>query len=42
MTAQTKRDIEFGVAVLIVAAFVVTGFISMCWWLICLIGRTQP
>jgi hypothetical protein len=42
MTAQTRRDIEFGMAVLIVTAFVVTGLASMCWWLLCLIGKTLP
>jgi hypothetical protein len=42
VTAQTKRDIEFGLAVLIVGAFAATGFVSMCWWLICLIRETLP
>ena len=42
MTAQTKRDIQFGLAVLVATAFVVTGLVSMCWWLICLIGGTLP
>lgn len=42
MTAETRRDIEYGLAVLMVAAFVVTGLASLCWWLFCLIGRTLP
>jgi hypothetical protein len=42
VTAQTKRDIEFGLAVLVVGAFAATGLVSMCWWLFCLIGRTLP
>ena len=42
MEAQTKRDIEFGLAVLIVTAFAATGFANMCWWLFCLIGGTLP
>jgi hypothetical protein len=42
MSRQTRRDIAFGLAVLIVTAFAVTGFVNMCWWLICLIGETLP
>jgi hypothetical protein len=42
VTAQTKRDIEFGLAVLIVGAFTATGFISICWCLFCMIRETLP
>jgi hypothetical protein len=42
VTAQTKRDIEFGLAVLIVGAFAATGFVSICWWLFCLFRETLP
>jgi hypothetical protein len=42
MTAQTKRNIESGLAVLVVGAFAATGFVSICWWLFCLIRETLP
>jgi hypothetical protein len=42
MTVSTKRDIEFGLAVLIITAFVVTGIACMGWWLFCLLGGTLP
>jgi hypothetical protein len=42
VTAQAKTDIEFGLAVLIVGALAATGFVSVCWWLFCLIRETLP
>ena len=42
MTAQTKRDIGFGLAVLVVGAFAATGLVSICWWLFFLIRETLP
>ena len=37
MTAPTKRNIEFDIAVLVIAVFVLMGMARLGWWLFCLI-----
>ena len=42
MTAPTRGNIEFDLAVLVIAAFVLTGMASVGWWLFCLIRVMLP